>query len=284
MSHTKYREETNCLNCGTEVTRKFCPECGQQNLDTHENFFHLAGHFIADYFHYDSKFIRSLVPLFIRPGFLTRQYWDGKRVRYIHPLRLYFFVSIIFMISATYFYHHFEKQIKGSVIQSNVTIEEGKVDIGATPEERKSKKTAEKKEEEKAIGKLESGIDRFVHDLKYISFFMVPLYALVFRLLYIRRKSFYVDHLVYTLHVQSFAYALISVMLLIPFLFPDSISIVRRVALLTIMTYIALSLRYLYHQPWWKTILKSIVGTLLLALFMGLTLGIYMMATLLIEK
>ncbi len=55
------------------------------------------------------------------------------------------------------------------------------------------------------IAKLGGGVDHFIHDLKYVSFFLLPVYALIFKLLYLRRKSFYVDHLVYTMHLQSFA-------------------------------------------------------------------------------
>src|SRR3954467_15567727 len=106
MSHKNYRQETNCLNCGAEVTGKFCSNCGQENLETKENFFHLVGHFISDYFHFDSQLFRSLIPLFTKPGFLTQEYWAGRRTRYIHPLRLFFFVTIVFVLSTNAFYKH----------------------------------------------------------------------------------------------------------------------------------------------------------------------------------
>src|ERR1700741_894608 len=112
MSHKNYRKETNCLNCGAVVERRFCPECGQENLEIRENFFHIAFHTIGDFFHFDSKFFRSLIPLFTKPGFLTRQYWEGKRTSYIHPLRLFFFITIVMVIIANAYYHKYEKQIK----------------------------------------------------------------------------------------------------------------------------------------------------------------------------
>src|SRR5688572_9202177 len=98
MSHKKYREEKNCLNCGAEVSGKFCQNCGQENVEQRDNFLHMVGHFISDYLHFDSKFFRSLVPLIIKPGFLTKEYWEGKRTRYIPPLRLFFFVTILFVL------------------------------------------------------------------------------------------------------------------------------------------------------------------------------------------
>src|SRR5688500_1590968 len=104
MSHKKYRAETNCLNCGTEVLGRFCQNCGQENIEIKENFFHMVTHVMGDFFHFDSKFFRSLKPLFIKPGFLTREFWDGKRMQYIHPLRLFFFVTIVMVIIANAYY------------------------------------------------------------------------------------------------------------------------------------------------------------------------------------
>jgi hypothetical protein len=69
MSHKKYRKETNCLNCGAEVKGKFCSECGQENIETHEKFFHITGHFLSDYrygasFYEQGGYIRILFVLF----------------------------------------------------------------------------------------------------------------------------------------------------------------------------------------------------------------------------
>src|SRR5688500_13544904 len=114
MSHKTYRQQTNCLNCGAEVVGRFCHHCGQENIETRENFFYLVGHFISDYLHFDSKFFRSLVPLFVKPGFLTKEYWEGRRMKYIPPLRLFFFVTIIFMVFTSYFYNRYGDRMKAS--------------------------------------------------------------------------------------------------------------------------------------------------------------------------
>lgn len=94
----KYRTDSNCLNCGSTVTGKFCSNCGQENLDLKESFWHMLTHSVADYFHFDSKFFKTMKPLFFKPGFLTNEYNAGRRTTYLHPIRMYIFISIIFFL------------------------------------------------------------------------------------------------------------------------------------------------------------------------------------------
>jgi hypothetical protein len=285
MSHKKYRAETNCLNCGTQVLGKFCQNCGQENIEVRENFFHIIGHFISDYLHFDSKFFRSLIPLFTKPGFLTRQYWDGKRVEYIHPLRLFFFITIIFMVSTSYFYNRFGSEMKSSIIQGDTVM--AKLDTAylftlpdsqkiSHPPWRDSITVAELrslvKKENRQISKIHTGMDLVFKNLKYITFLLLPVYALIFKLLFIRRKSFYVDHVVYAMHLQTFVYFFFGILLLLPFVVPISLELLRRIAFFVIFIYIGFSLHRLYHQQWWKTILKSFVATVLLFFVTALTI------------
>lgn len=94
----KYRLEKNCLNCGHEVESHYCSACGQPNLELKEPFWGFIGHSIGHYFHFDSKFFQTLVPLMTKPGQVTLDYLAGKRARYIHPVSLYIFVSIVYFL------------------------------------------------------------------------------------------------------------------------------------------------------------------------------------------
>jgi hypothetical protein len=260
MSHKNYRTETNCLNCGAEVKGKFCSNCGQENVNTRENFLHLAGHFISDYFHFDSKFFRSLMPLFTRPGFLTKEYWQGRRVHYIHPLRMFFFITIIFMISATVFYKQFGEQMKNKMVGEIIVDDNGQFS-GLNEEQRELKMKELKAGNDRRMKKLAAGIDDFFGYLKYVTFFLLPVYAMIFKILYRRRRPFYVDHLVYTIHLQSFLYCLFGILLLLPFAFPAILGILLPIVLVSIFIYVGISLQFLYQQIWWKTLLKSVLAT-----------------------
>ncbi|MDX5419334.1 MAG: DUF3667 domain-containing protein, partial [Hymenobacteraceae bacterium] len=96
-----YRSETNCLNCDTIVPDKFCQSCGQDNLELHENFLHLVLHSIGHYFHLESKFFKSIVPLLTKPGYLTKEYFAGRRASHLNPISMYIFISILFFFLFT---------------------------------------------------------------------------------------------------------------------------------------------------------------------------------------
>ncbi|MDB5030271.1 DUF3667 domain-containing protein [Mucilaginibacter sp.] len=93
-----YRKETDCLNCGAELQGKFCHVCGQENLQIRENFGHMMNHAISDYFHFDHQFFHTLKPLLFQPGKLTNEYMAGRRVQYLHPVKMYIFISLVYFL------------------------------------------------------------------------------------------------------------------------------------------------------------------------------------------
>lgn len=98
MSHQPERTEKNCLNCGTTVAGRYCQQCGQENIAGHMPFFALIKHFIYDIFHFDGKFFDTLKYLLFKPGYVPLQYAQGKRMRYLDPIRMYLFTSAVFFL------------------------------------------------------------------------------------------------------------------------------------------------------------------------------------------
>lgn len=93
-----YRKENDCLNCGTILEGHYCHNCGQENLQIRESFGHMMNHAISDYFHFDHQFFHTLKPLLFKPGFLTNEYMAGRRVQYLHPVKMYIFISIVYFL------------------------------------------------------------------------------------------------------------------------------------------------------------------------------------------
>lgn len=55
-------------------------------------------HFFSDITHFDGKFFVTVKDLFLKPGFLSREYINGRRAKYLHPVRMYVFTSAIFFL------------------------------------------------------------------------------------------------------------------------------------------------------------------------------------------
>ena len=98
MSHSKLRTDKTCLNCGAEITGRYCSACGQENIEPKQTVWHLIHHFFSDITHFDGKFFVTVKDLFVRPGFLSKEYMIGRRVSYLDPIRMYIFTSAIFFL------------------------------------------------------------------------------------------------------------------------------------------------------------------------------------------
>ena len=92
------KEEHSCLNCHSKLEggHKFCPNCGQINDTKRVLFKDLLIDILGYFFFYDYKVKNSLKLMLLKPGQLSLDFIQGKKVDLIHPIRLYFIVSLIF--------------------------------------------------------------------------------------------------------------------------------------------------------------------------------------------
>lgn len=84
-----------CKNCNSSLFGQYCSNCGQDR-EHHVSFSEIKKDFLDEAFDYDSRIFKTLKYLFSRPGFLTQQYWLGKRIKYLQPIRLYILASVIY--------------------------------------------------------------------------------------------------------------------------------------------------------------------------------------------
>lgn len=93
---------TNCRNCGALLHGEYCGVCGQREGRRDLHFSEAAGDILLDMVTWDSRFWRTLFPLMFRPGFLTAEFIDGRRARYLPPFRLYIIVSFILFLVVSF--------------------------------------------------------------------------------------------------------------------------------------------------------------------------------------
>ncbi|MFO1414937.1 MAG: DUF3667 domain-containing protein [Burkholderiales bacterium] len=84
-----------CRNCAAPISGHFCANCGQETrvaLPTFGMFMkEAAGRYVA----LDGRMWRTLWALVARPGFLTLEYLQGRRRRYIRPARLFLVLYLV---------------------------------------------------------------------------------------------------------------------------------------------------------------------------------------------
>ncbi|MGF6710681.1 hypothetical protein QFZ41_001645 [Luteibacter sp. W1I16] len=90
-----------CANCGAELKGEFCHACGQSIKSVIKPVSHMLEDAGDLFFHLDERIVHTLPPLYTKPGFLTLEYFAGRRVRYIAPFRLMF----VFCLLAFFFVH-----------------------------------------------------------------------------------------------------------------------------------------------------------------------------------
>ena len=84
-----------CQNCGEPLLGEHCYACGQPVKGLVRHFSSIIGDFFDTVLNIDSRVFRTLGPLFAKPGYLSQEYFAGRRVRYVSPVRLFVFLSII---------------------------------------------------------------------------------------------------------------------------------------------------------------------------------------------
>ena len=242
-----------CLNCAAPATGRFCAECGQEIKDHSVSLGPLLADGLAELASWDSKLLRTLVPLLIRPGFLTNEYNAGRRVPYLSPLKLYLTLSVLFFLLLSW--AHPSARF--------IHIKPGSVTFGTGGEKSSAAKPAAQPASARSVFEraMERGarkanqspamfVAALIDDIPKMMFFLLPLFAVTLKLLYLRTKRFYAEHLIFLLHVHALAFLALTPLLLFH---PDWL--IGTVAL-ALWVYLWIALRAVYKQSWSKTFFK----------------------------
>lgn len=297
-----------CLNCGNPLTGAFCSQCGQKNIPKRQTLGELFENFLGSFFSYESKFFRTIKFLLFKPGFLIKEYNAGRRESYYHPARMYVFISFIYFL--LFFSLPDKEENKNGVDGDGVAISDStgnSLNFKLTSDDYKSKSEYDsvqatlseserdgwfiRKMQYRALElntKYKKSKKEFISDFgesfasntPKVLFFLLPIFALLLKLLYIRRDFYYSEHLVMSIYFYNFFFAagIVTMLLqLLPFL--DWFS---AVAVVAIGVYLLLVLKSVYQQGWRKTILKFLLLSFSFSICVAFGLLINLAVTLLI--
>ncbi len=101
-------------------------------------------------------------------------------------------------------------------------------------------------------------IYKLVGNLTWMMLLVIPSMALIFKLLYIRRKKYYVEHLVFLFHIHAFFLFVGGVFLIYKQIEPGPILEYESFGLISVFyLYALIALKKVYGQGWLKTFFKS---------------------------
>lgn len=263
-----------CANCGAPVPDKFCGNCGQKLHSPVHSVWHFLGEATEDLTHADSRLWRTLSALLLKPGFLTREFLDGRRASYLPPVRLYLLLSVVFFLLAAAGGTQVEllglnQQDNGTtrVVVSSVSPA---AQPGESPEQREARvcgpieyhgwwsariDPAMRKVCVQALADNgRSAQEAFFHELPRAMFVFLPLLAALMKLLYWRPPHYYVEHLLLLVHNHAFTFFVAILSMLLRKVLPASIAdsgyvLLLRIALqIYVALYIYWSMRRVYGQ------------------------------------
>jgi len=318
-----------CPNCGTTLSGQYCGNCGQRATSRLISVWELLRDAFGDLLELDSRLWRTLIPLTIRPGQLTRDYLEGRRARFMPPFRMYLVLSIVFFLVAFFDPREelgllYEPQApsaieseedsseadairaeifrdlaeEGIIVDNSARTEAANADSeidddgdsdrncdvddinnADLPDWLASRLTEERlklmcdriiADDGKAFGK------KLLENVPVALFVLLPLMALVLKILYPLSKRYYVEHLLFVVHNHSFIFLILSLQVLFTRLgallrVPETpIDAIVLAVSLYVPVYLYKSLRRVYEQGRFFTIVKfSMLG---FAYFAGLIL------------
>jgi hypothetical protein len=271
-------EPRECRNCGHMDTGKFCSNCGQCFAGIDKPMGDLL-HDLLEIFNLDRSIVKTIVPFLFKPGFLSSEYMAGRRKKYLSPVKFYLFMSIVFFFiartasnipnaeSETIRFTLGSDSNQTVITDDSILIEILSSDslyysmaspIDSTDTEAMEKAEKIRKRALKAVTQKQLLINNFFQYLSYILFILMPVFALLLQLLYIRRKRYYTEHLVFSINMHSFALFVLSVMQLIGLVIKGNDDF-RTLFLLVIQVYFTIGMKRFYNQNIFKTLLKEFI-------------------------
>ncbi len=385
---------THCENCAAPLSGEYCAQCGQHAIDYRRSLFQVVVDAADSFLNWDTKFVTSLGVLITRPWRLTNDFNAGRRVRYIHPLRLYLLASIAFFLLAKLINlapsnagnltidlstedraaidASLDKlvapdsplrpeqrakietararflQPEGSVIPderkkldtliSRLPRLADKDELGRTDLEKLDRILAqipdeapaaaegpspangltlpaspsptaapifqydgagndgspfgawlEKRVKEK-VGedgtKVQLFLDTLRSNIPTMMLVCIPFFAFILKFLYLFRRRYYIEHLVYALHIHAFAYMATVAITLLGMgtlrVLPAAQPFLAVVLTLAAVVLVFLSVRRVYGQGWLLTSFKFFVGAILYLFVLALGVGATALVTLLL--
>ncbi len=310
-------ELTHCENCDHEFRGHFCPNCGQEVAEFNRPMGFVLYDFAGNFFAFDSRFFHTFWYLISKPGFLTSEFFAGRRVRYSPPFRIFVFLSFILFLLLQFYSEswldykaeikvntkseqsrnefnldaNFDTELKQDSLNNSLQValhelqdssarvdNDLKIDfsdfksgnireslnkLGTRMEDELKTETDPAKQKKLSSYIVmcrapEMAISVLLKYLSWTFFILLPLFAFILKIFYIRRNQYYIRHLIFSIHLHSYLFLLLIVLISLKLLFLSGIFWIGSILILSFPGYFVLAVRKFYGQNFGKIFLKFI--------------------------
>lgn len=181
-----------CQTCGSDKQENYCPQCGEKKFDPHSlTLKHVIEEGIEGFTHADHNIFHTLNILLFKPGQLSLEYVEGRRVKFMKPLGLFLVINLLFFLlgSQNAFnqpLHTFLNYSNYVIFGTQEAVDHALHTTGKSFHDFETYFNASMKSSSKAYVIL-----------------LVPIYALMFGLLRVRGNRSIIEHLIFSLHFLS---------------------------------------------------------------------------------
>ena len=281
----RHQECEPCHSCGTRYAGNFCPQCGQEAATGAPTAWALIYEFLTRNVFERGKLLRTLWRLVRHPGALTVDFLEGRRQYFIRPVRLYFSLSALLFLLLSFQSETFVGEFLKGWSSVDVAVANADKAKGA-PVSNQPIPFFEQMAKIWPTGKLQQRARRLatmpsnelvaeetraaLNNLPKCMFLLMPAFAWLLRVAFLRRAIPYGAHLLFAVHYHC----LVFLGGLLCFIVPEAIN---PVIFLGLWLWLIPALRVTYGISWWRAfyrwvLLSVLYPVLLIVTGIGLTL------------
>ena len=266
-----------CRNCGTSLVSRYCHNCGQYLFSGfNRSVKDIIYNAFDSVFAWDNKLFRTLQYLLFFPGKLTKEYISGKVVRYVHPAKLFWFITLIFFMIFTFWMGPDVSKQNLFEINNDDAKKEGLVNfekIVANSSENSTEISEnliheannQSVEENAGVEKLRDlkkknlQLSDILDYLPYAMFVVIPFFALLLQVFFYKKQHFYAGYLIFAFHFHAFIFLLFTILSIFDHYFPDYDSIIGYLLLYIPPIYFIIALWVVFRSNIFKILWKVLL-------------------------
>lgn len=258
---------STCRNCDTQLISRYCHNCGQDIFAGRERTVReIMYNTVETIFAFDNKILRTMKYLMFYPGKLTKEFFDGKVIRYVYPAKLFWFLTLLFFATLT-FVTNDDLKLVGSRDTAVVTT----TNVDKTVEQQTKKGQQVRVNDENPDNENKAILNNLMSYSPYVILLLVPIFAFMLLVFFYKNKDYYSHHIIFSLHAHSFIFFFFTILILIEAIIP-SIEVSALVYMLVPCIYFIVALYIVYRPKKRNMIWKIPIIMLLYAIVILVTL------------